>query len=179
MSGDTMQTGNYHWKHSGCDQVDVQIRYLPTHKLEVAVWWNHNQPKENMLLWITLADDSVKFSDLIGNGYGTTLHRKGIGTFVVNLAIQVLQLTYEPATPIGGILSNPNEDGLPTEKRLMLEESRQIFWSRFGLKVKQADGEQFAHNSGTVGNLNAIEQGMVAGQFPRYLPLEDFTFVDD
>lgn len=168
-----MQPGTYTWEHNARDCVRVRLLLEPLRKLDVAVWWNSRLAQSSLLLWVPLHSESVEFGDLTGNQYGTPLHRIGLGTFAVNVAIQVLRATYDPSTRVRGILSNPNDDSLTTELRARLAESRRAFWSRFGLSISPGHYEKLV---GTVGALNPVTSGFVAGQFPRYLSLSEFKY---
>lgn len=150
----------------------MRLSIQPNYKLDVAVWWNKDCGPQDLLLWVPLHADSVEFGDLTGNQYDTPLHRIGLGTFVVNTAIQVLQAVYAPSVRVTGILSNPNDDHLRAELRERLAEERRMFWARFGLAVSPGHYEKI---SCTVGALRPVTSGLVGGQFPRYVPLSEFT----
>lgn len=173
-----MRPGHYSWQHSAHDHARVRVSLDPQDKIEVSVWWNNRLPQADIILWVPLHINSVEFGDLTGNQYGTPLHRKGLGTFAVNLAVQVLQKTREPTTRVKGILSNPNDNRLPPAVREGLAEDRRRFWSRFGLSIVPAPADRYEGLTGTVGSLRCVTAGHVAGQFPRYVPLAEFTHVD-
>lgn len=164
-----MNAGCYSWEGGTNDQVRVRLDFQPGYKLDVDVWWKSKDATPCMRLWVPLQHQSARFGDLTGNGYGSKLHRQGFGTFAVNLAVQVLQKTYEPDAPVSGILSNPSD---PTDQKARLEHARRMFWSQFGLTVSSGHYEQLA---GTVGGLRCVHEGLVAGQFSRYLDLCNFS----
>ena len=168
-----MRPGNYTWRHDASNRVRVHFSLQPNKKLDVAVWWNKDSGPHNLLLWVPLHDSFVELGDLTGNQYGTPLHRIGLGTFVVNTAIQVLQAIYAPLVRVTGILSNPSDDYLPSDLREQLAEDRRMFWAQFGLAISPGHCEKL---NGTVGALRPVTSGLVSGQFSRFVPLSKFTY---
>jgi len=164
-----MNTACYCWESGTNDPVRVRLDFQPGYKLDVDVWWRSKEASPSLRLWVQLQHQSARFGDLTGNGHGSRLHRKGFGTFAVNVAVQVLQAIYDGDAPVTGMLSNPSD---PTDQKARLEIARRMFWSQFGLTVSPGHYEQLV---GTVGGLRCVHEGLVAGQFSRYLDLCKFS----
>jgi hypothetical protein len=170
--------GARYWQTQARDRVCARLLFAPADRIEVDVWWNRNPAggRPDVELIFGLYGRSVELGSLQGNGFDRPeLHRSGFGTFVVNIAIQALQAACDPELPVGGVLSNTAEAGLEPERRLRLEAGRREFWRRFGLQVVSRGDPPLDYLHGRVGDLHCVATGVVAGQFPRWVPLRDFT----
>jgi hypothetical protein len=171
-----LQAGEYFWGARAKDRLLMRLLFVPDQKVQVDLWWITLIGAPQITLCIGLYRHSVEFGELLGNGFNhPKFHQKGFGTLLVNTAIQALQSICTPATRVEGVLSNTEEDGLSAEVRNRLAENRRIFWSRFGVRlVAQEPGEE-VYLRGTVGNLATLHSGLVADQFPRFVPLARFS----
>jgi hypothetical protein len=154
----------------------VSLNFIPHQKIQVDLWWNTLIGAPVVTLCFGLYPHSVEFGELLGNGFNhPQFHQKGFGTLAVNTAIQALQMICSPTTRIEGLLSNTEEDGLPAEERNRLAEERRLFWSRFGVRLFAQGPLNDIYLCGTVGTLATLRSGQVAHQFPRFVPLANFS----
>ena len=171
-----LRPGEYFWGARAKDRLWVSLIFIPDQKIQVDLWWNTLIGAPVVTLCFGLYPHSVEFGELSGNGFNRPqFHQKGFGTLAVNTAIQALQLICSPNTRIEGLLSNTEEDGLPTEERNKLAEERRIFWSRFGVHLIAQGPLNDIYLCGTVGALATLRSGQVAHQFPRFVPLASFS----
>ncbi len=168
--------GAWYWHGQAQDRVCVRLLIHPESRIDVGIWWNRNSGPADVHLLFGLYRDSVELGCLTGNGFNAPgFHRLGFGTFVVNIAVQALQALRVAPTIVEGVLSNTDEFGLEPEERLRLEANRRAFWRRFGLDVV-ADGDPpLDYLRGHVGEMRVVDSGTVAGQFPRLVPLHEFS----
>jgi hypothetical protein len=168
--------GVWYWTARQSDRIAVRLMFVPRNKVEVDVWWNPSGPRPDVQLVFGLYQDSVEFGALTGNGFDApAFHRLGFGTFAVNIAVQALQAVCPAKMRVQGVLSNTAEEQLPTAQRLRLEENRRAFWRRFGLDVSTIGDPPEDYLQGTVGTLHTVSSGLLAGQFPRCVPLSGFV----
>jgi hypothetical protein len=171
-----LKPGEYFWGARAKDRLWVRLIFVPDQKIQVDLWWNTLIGPPVITLSFGLYPDSVEFGELLGNGFNCPqFHQKGFGTLAVNTAIQALHLICSPATRIEGLLSNTEEEVLPTEERKRLAEERRLFWSRFGVGLIAQGPLNDIYLCGTVGTLATLRKGQVAHQFPRFVPLASFS----
>lgn len=171
-----MKRGYYIWEYSDRDhKIRTRLKYYPHHLSDVSVWWNNQQFSPDALLSLSLNVSSVYIIDLVGNNYyDGPLNRKGLGTFVVNIAVQILQATYEPSVEISGKISDKSDKDLPIEKQKYAADGRRKFWSRFGLRIMPVDSNGNERMTGTIGELKTFTKGTVNDLFPVFLNLNEF-----
>jgi hypothetical protein len=170
-----VQPGIFHWQARVRDLLCARFVFVPRERVEVDLWWNRAGGKPDVQLVWGLQADVVELGSLTGNGFDhPSFHQAGFGTFAVNLAIEALRDICPPDTRVVGVLSNTDEAGLETSTRERLEESRRVFWRRFGLHVVRCGEPTFDYLTGTVADLRQVATGKVAGQFPRLICLEQF-----
>jgi hypothetical protein len=168
--------GKYYWGARVREQLLLEITFVPEQKIEVDLWWNTMTGPPEIKLCLGLYPHSVEFGELSGNGFDhPQFHHRGFGTLVVNTAIQALQSSCVPATPIEGVLANLEEQRLSPEQRSRLAEERRVFWSRFGVGFYAPGAPDELNLCGTVGALVTLRCGNVAEQFPRFVPLAAFS----
>jgi len=168
--------GSRYWSARAQDRICVRLQFIPASKIDVALWWNHRDGNPDVQLTFGLYDGSVELGMLVGNGFDApALHRRGFGTLLVNTAVQALKSVCAPSERVHGLLSNTAEHELPAERRLALEANRRAFWRRFGLDVVALGDPPLDYLRGDVGGLVEVRSGSVAGAFPRYVPLAEFT----
>jgi len=73
------------------------------------------------------------------------------------------------------VLSNTAETALPAIQQQVLEGNRREFWRRFGLEVVTRGSPSLDYLRGRVESLRLVRNGLMAGQFPRCVPLGDFS----
>ena len=168
--------GRYFWGAHAKDRLWVSLNFVPHQKMQVDMWWNSFVCAPVVTLCFGLYPHSVEFGELLGNGFNhPQFHQKGFGSLAVNTAVQALQSVCSPATRIEGLLSNTEEDGLPTGDKNRLAKERRFFWSRFGVGLIPQGPLNDIYLCGTVGALTPLRDGQVADQFPRFVPLESFS----
>jgi hypothetical protein len=168
--------GTYYWGARARARLLLAVVFVPEQKIEVDLWWNTLTGPPEIKLCLGLYPHSVEFGELSGNGFDhPQFHHRGFGTLVVNTAIQALQSSCAPATPIEGLLSNLEEQRLPPEQRAKLAQERRAFWGRFGVDFYAPEAAEELNMCGTVGALVTCGGGKVAGQFPRLVPLAAFS----
>jgi hypothetical protein len=171
-----LRPGQYSWGALANDRLWVSLIFIPDQKIQVDLWWNTVIGTPAVTLCFGLYAHSVEFGELSGNGFNRPqFHQKGFGTLAVNTAIQALQLICPPTSRIEGLLSNTEEDGLPSDDRNRLAEERCIFWSRFGVALIAQGPLNDIYLCGTVGALATLPSGQVAQQFPRFVSLASFS----
>jgi len=172
----TLAPGSHYWKAQAKDQIWVRLQFVPQRKMEVDIWWNRLGHHPDVQLQFGLYDDFVELGCLTGNGFDNPqLQGIGFGTFAVNIAVQALKACYPPHFKVQGLLSNTAEAGLEPARRLHLEANRRAFWRRFGLGVITREDPPLDFLAGQVGHLQVVPTGLLAGQFPRYVPLDEFV----
>lgn len=168
--------GKHYWGARARERLLLGIAFVPQRKLEVDLWWNRLTGLPEIRLCLGLYPHSVEFGELSGNGFNhPQFHQRGFGTLVVNTAIQALQTICEPGTAIEGVLSNTDEQRLAPEQRSRLAEDRRVFWSRFGVRFYAQGSADELHLCGSVGVLRTLRTGLIAEQFPRFVPLTAFA----
>lgn len=168
--------GAQYWQAQAKDRIWVRLLSTPGRRIEVGIWWNRACGKADVKLVFGLYGDSVELGSLAGNGFDApAFHRLGFGTFAVNVAVQALQAARPPSTLVHGVLSNTAEADLPLAERLALEANRRAFWRRFGLAVVSRGDPPLDYLRGRVADLRLVSKGLVAGQFPRCVPLGEFV----
>lgn len=173
---DRLLPGQYYWGARARERLLLGLVFVPEQRIEVDLWWHRLNGAPEIRLCFGLYPQSVEFGELSGNGFDhPQFHHRGFGTLVVNTAIQALQASCAPATPIEGALSNLAEQRLAPEERGLLAQQRRDFWRRFGAEFYALEGSEELHLCGSVGALVILRDGMVAGQFPRFVPLTAFS----
>lgn len=171
-----LEPGARYWHARATDAIWVRVQFQPRSKLEVDIWWNRVAHHPDVQLLFGLYEDFIELGCLSGNGFDAPgFHRAGFGTFAVNIAVQGLKAVYPPAFKVQGLLSNTAEDGLPEAERRRLQVNRRAFWHRFGLGVITREDPPLDFLAGTVGDLELVPGGTLAGQFPRCIFLRDFS----
>jgi len=168
--------GALYWRGQARDELTIRLLVAPRSRVAVDLWWNRRGGLADVQLVFGIYGDAVEFGLLSGNGFDAPhLHRAGFGTLAVNIGVQALQSVCDPSTGVHGVLSNTAEDSLPTARREPLEAARRAFWRRFGLDVAAHGSPPLDYLRGTVGALRVVPNGMIAGQFPRDLDLQEFV----
>lgn len=168
--------GVVYWQARDKDRIVVRLAFAPENRIQVDVWWNRFGGRPDIQLVFGLYGGAVEFGSLTGNGFDAPqFHRIGLGTFVVNIAVQALKATCKRSTIVEGVLSNTAEAVLPEQERLPLEANRRAFWRRFGLGVETRGEPPLDYLIGKVGSLRIVPSGLVGGQFPRCISLRDFV----
>jgi hypothetical protein len=168
--------GSRYWQARAENRICVRLQFVPAGKIDVALWWNRAGGNPDVQLIFGLYDGSVELGMLVGNGFDAPgLHQRGFGTLLVNTAVQALKSVCAPQERVHGLLSNTAEQQLPAERRLVLEANRRAFWRRFGLDVVALGDPPLDYLRGDVDGLRLVQGGMVAGEFPRHVPLSVFS----
>ena len=168
--------GVMYWQARERDRIVVRLVFAPENRIQVDVWWNRSEGRPDVQCVFGLYGGSVEFGSLTGNGFDAPqFHRIGLGTFVVNVAVQALKATCKRSTIVEGVLSNTAEAVLPEQERARLEANRRAFWRRFGLDVQTRGDPPLDYLTGHVGSLRIVPTGLVGGQFPRCVSLRDFA----
>ena len=170
-----LEAGFWFWQAQAQDRICVRLQFVPGTKIGVGIWWNRDDGNADIQLIFGLHARFVELGSLRGNGYNAPgLHQSGFGTLAVNVAVQALQSACAPELRVEGVLSNTDEIDLVEAERLRLEANRRAFWRRFGLDVVRRGTPEFDYLRGQVGDLHAVAHGLVAGQFARFVSLDQF-----
>jgi hypothetical protein len=170
-----LAAGAAYWRGRAQDEITVRLLLVPRSRVQVDVWWNRRGGDADIQLVLGLYDDAVEMGVLTGNGFDAPrFHRAGFGTLAANIGIQALHAVCRPAVLVHGVLSNTAEDALPDERQRSLAAGRRAFWRRFGLDVVARGSPPLEYLRGTVGGLQVVGDGLLAGQFARNVPLADF-----
>jgi hypothetical protein len=171
-----LEPGTLWWQAQARDRMVARLVFVPDSRIDVAIWWNRAGRRPDIQLVFGLYGGSVELGSLKGNGFDAPdLHRRGFGTFAVNVAVQALQRTCPGGMLVHGVLSNTAEAGLPLTERLPLEAGRRVFWRRFGLDVVIHGMPPLDYLRGRVGDMRTAPGSMIAAQFARSVALQDFT----
>lgn len=162
------------WRAGVGGELRVELQHDPEWTIDVRAWLKGHGRNCPVELFVRSASDHVVIWDLLSNGFGSEKQGIGLGTLVVNTAIQALKRHYPASAPVSGHLANPPDFDHPYQ-RPALEEARRAFWKRFGLVVAPIDADGKEYIRSTVGQLVCIEYGKVAGLYPRYVPLDEFS----
>lgn len=147
--------------------LQIEIRFTLS-KLTITAWQDDWGSKPPVVLTLDLLGPLVKLDDLKGNGKGNLkAHRRGIGTLLINIAIQILKGIYRPETCVFGH-AYPNEHSAPAKEELLR------YWGRFNLMPKP--GGVFGDMETTVDALTYCD-GAVARSFGTILPINEFKIL--
>lgn len=174
-----MEDGQYIWNLYGEMRLDLSVYLIKQRKLEVRVSWNAipNAPPQ-VNLFASLQHFDVRITDLTGNAFGTAHHLIGLGTFVVNVTIQILKCLYAPYTRVHGMLSDPNDYRWSTDKQSELTHARRAFWRRFGFEIRCADStSRYDSMSAMLRDLEPVRSGNIDGCVPRFVDIKALRFV--
>lgn len=118
---------------------------------------------------------TVVFEDIQGNGYFSGFQGKGLGTLLVNVALQYLQRELPPDSIVSGEM--PGAEGPENPDQLELcRHLRLNFWRSFGFAPQPGRwGCQLI--SASLGNLSIKKSTANAKELPVYIPLDDFEVV--
>jgi len=167
--------GAWYWSARTQDELVVRVLLVPRSRVQVDLWWNRRGGEADVQLVCGLYGDSVEMGALSGNGFDAPrFHRLGFGTLAVNVGLQAVQSVCAPSVLVHGVLSNTAEESLPPERQAALAEARRAFWRRFGLDVVSRGSPPLDYLRGTVGGLQVVMHGLLAGQFARSVPLDAF-----
>jgi hypothetical protein len=170
-----LEPGVRYWQAQAQDRIRVRLLFVRSAKIEVDIWWNRDDGNADIQLIFGLYAGSVELGSLRGNGFNAPgFHQSGFGTLAVNVAVQALQLACASELRVAGVLSNTDEIDLAEAERLRLEANRRVFWRRFGLDVVRRGTPGFDYLHGRVGDLRPVTHGLVAGQFARFICLDQF-----
>ncbi len=194
--------GFRYWQRRAHNRIGIRLGFIPANRIEVCIWWNRSSgiggiagevgtgsevgaganpeaaaaQSPDVQLIFGLYEESVELGMLTGNGFDAPgFHRQGFGTLLVNTAVQALQSVCPEPMLVHGLLSNTAESALTAERRRELEANRRAFWRRFGLDVLTLGDPPLDYLRGRVGGLKVVAGGSVAGEFPRLVPLEEFS----
>ncbi|MDP2716650.1 hypothetical protein [Rheinheimera sp.] len=137
--------------------------------IDVIAKYNYREFK----LLLEYSHDSAFIEDIQGNNYDSGLQGKGIGSLLVNTAIQVLR----KKLPIDSLISGQMSDvGDPIESVLLkrCQQHRSAFWASFGFNIQpgMAGHEKIR---ALLSDLKVKENGLTLDKFPRFIPLSDFV----
>jgi len=170
--------GAAYWRSRAQDELTVRLLLVPRSRIQVDLWWNRRGGEADVQLVIALYGDSVEMGALTGNGFNAPrFHRLGFGTLAVNVGIQAVQALCAPSVMVHGVLFNTAEESLPQVQQLCLAKDRREFWRRFGFDVVARGSPPLDYLRGTVGGLQQVMHGRLAGQFARSVPLDAFERV--
>jgi hypothetical protein len=171
-----LAAGASYWRGRAQDELTLRLLLVPRSRIQVDIWWNRRGGESDVQLVFGLYGDSVELGALTGNGYDAPrFHRAGFGTLAVNVGLQALQGICPGDMRVHGVLSNVAEEGLPVERLQPLEEGRRAFWRRFGLDVVARGSPPLDYLRGSVAGLRTVTHGLLAGQFARNVPLQEFS----
>jgi hypothetical protein len=167
--------GALYWRSVAQEEITVRLMLVPRSRIQVDLWWNRRGGDADVQLVLALYGDSVELGSLTGNGFDAPhFHRMGFGTLVVNVGIQAVQAVCAAPVLVHGVLSNTVEDGLPDLQQAELAHARRAFWRRFGLDVVARGSPPLDYLRGTVGGMQLVMYGLLAGQFARSVPIDAF-----
>lgn len=167
--------GMYFWQAREHDLLTVRLTVVPFSRIAVDLWWNRVGGPADVQAQFGLYETSIELGSLRGNGFDAPeFHRRGFGTFAINTAVQALKASVPPALLVQGVLSNTSEYALAPAQREQLDHNRREFWRRFGLDVVRRGSPALDYLRGTVGSLQLVHEGLLAGQFPRCVGLQEF-----
>jgi hypothetical protein len=170
-----LPAGAAYWRGQAQDELTIRVLLVPRSRIQVDTWWNRRGGEADVQLVLGLYGDSVEMGALTGNGFDAPhLHQMGFGTLAVNIGVQALQAVCPASLLVHGVLSNIAEEGLPPERQQPLQESRRAFWRRFGLDVIARGSPPLDYLRGNVGGIRLVSHGLLAGQFARSVPLQEF-----
>jgi hypothetical protein len=136
--------------------------------LDITAKFNSREVK----LLLEYSSKSAFFEDIQGNNFDSGIHGKGVGSLLVNLALQVIKGKLPAESVVEGEMSDVGD---PRESEILnnCQTHRAKFWESFGFKVMP--GKQGAENiAARLSELNVKEYGLAWGKFPRYIPLNNF-----
>ena len=136
--------------------------------LDITAKFNSREVK----LLLEYSSKTAFFEDIQGNNFDSGLHGKGVGSLLVNIALQVIKNKLPAESLIDGEMSDVGD---PRESNLLnnCQIHRAKFWESFGFKV--ISGKRGAEKiTARLSELSVKEYGLVLDKFPRYIPLEQF-----
>lgn len=141
--------------------------------LDVKVYCIHKEVK--LLAKYDTFSKSVVFEDIQGNGYFSGFQGKGLGTLLVNAALQYLQGKLPPESTVSGVMSGAEDPENPDQLELC-RHLRLNFWRSFGFIPQPGTwGRQLI--SASLGSLSVKKSTEITKEFPVYIPLDDFEVV--
>lgn len=173
-----MEAGIYRWEHQGKNHVLAEIHYRKG-SLELQVWiCEDKQPRtdKHLQLQIGLGHDQVRIYDLLGGGRKSGLQQLGYGTFMGNLAVQMIKAVEPAEKPVYGLIQEPGDSELPAEERQSLQEGRRRFWARFGFNTSEKNTQGNDIAQATVGGIHVHDGVTVDQQFSALVNLESFSY---
>lgn len=118
--------------------------------------------------------ESILIEDIQGNDYFTPFHRQGIGTLLINTAIQYLRTRLPETAHVTGQISDVGDPEDP-ELRELCRQVRAGFWHSFGFEL--CPGEWGFHPiAARLSQLRLKSGGSPLG-FRRLIPLTEFERV--
>ena len=172
-----LENGTYTYTFPGPPRLAIQLVLERASKLEMHAYVDRAiDGKGDVRLFLSLNTQSVKFTDLFGNGPGTCCHRAGLGTLLVNTAVQALKQLYPLTATVHGYVWESNVGGLPESARRTRQVERKLFWRTFGFGFTAPDHRGGVHLRGTVGKLRDGKSGKVLGVHPRAIDLSHMQF---
>lgn len=128
-------------------------------------------PREVVLRAVyTPLTEKVYLIDLAGNGEGSGLESIGIGTLMLNTAIQIFRADCPEETHITGELTDVDDPQEDIELAKSCRERRSRFVKSFGLKIKA--GYPWSTCYGMLNEIHLkTEPIFIRGMFPRYVEL--------
>jgi hypothetical protein len=177
---DDMHTKHPHWAirnayhtitwNNGLTKINIALR---DNWLDIYYFPDQTRDEPNIRLFVELRENSVKFTDLIGNGTGTGYQCKYIGTVLVNLAIQMLKLIYKEKHESIIVTGETCPDRTAQEPSYTTDIARRAhFWQRFGF-VLENPTEAVSPFRSNLANLQIVDRGVV-GDISTLLSVNSF-----
>lgn len=116
--------------------------------------------------------DAIKIYDLLGNGQGSGLQGKGIGSLLVNVAIAFLQANYPGHLRVTGLVSDNSDRSADTSTERNAKR-RRTFWRSFGFDIVP-DDTPYPKLHATISGLHTRPGATVLDSIPRQPGLSMF-----
>lgn len=133
---------------------------------------NYNEIKFKLLAKYSIELCYADIQDIIGNNFYTGFQCKGIGTLLVNTAVQYFQLILPDTADVTGKMSDVGDPREQAE----LEKCRMIrnnFWKSFGFEILPGTWG-YQNFKSKLGKIKLKSSGSVIDSIPRLIPLSEF-----
>jgi hypothetical protein len=142
--------------------------------LMVDFYESNNAQSNRVSLTLKIHFDRVELVDLTGNGIGNSTNNVGIGTLLVNVAIQILRTIYDgrlqdvsvrgTTCPLSGLDGREHEIDVANRVR---------FWTSFNLTIDEPEQPRAAIR-GLLSEFRLKDRGKCLGKINTLLSIRDF-----
>ncbi len=173
-----LKDGSYSITFPDTPQLDVKVVLVRRSMLEVLAYayGDFTLPVVKLFLKLDFYRNSVEVVDCYGSGSGNRFHRMGLGALAINVAIQFLKGTCDPAVEFHGHIFDAGDADLPDTERVKRQEDRKAFWRKFGFGITEPDLKGEEHLCGTLGDLHVSDEGKVLGVHPRCFDIAAMSY---